>query len=103
MAVMRLNRHSGSHSCCSVAKSSPTLSPPGSSVHVISQARILQWLPFPFPGDLPDPVIEPLCQTLAGSIFFTAEPPGNSEVIQWEMLKNERYHPLGHPGTPIPR
>ena len=34
-------------------------SPPGSSVHGISQARILEWLPFPTPGDLPDPGIEP--------------------------------------------
>ena len=29
-------------------------SPPGSSVHRIFQARILEW-PFPSPGDLPDP------------------------------------------------
>ena len=29
-------------------------SPPGSSVHGISQARILEWVPFPSPGDLPD-------------------------------------------------
>ena len=28
-------------------------SPPGSSVHGISQARILEWVPFPPPGDLP--------------------------------------------------
>ena len=30
-------------------------SPPGSSVHGILQARILEWVaPFPSPGDLPD-------------------------------------------------
>ena len=34
-------------------------SPPGSSVHGILQARILEWLPFPPPGDLCDPEIEP--------------------------------------------
>ena len=28
-------------------------SPPGSSVHGISQARIVEWLPCPPPGDLP--------------------------------------------------
>jgi len=33
-------------------------SPPGSSVHGIFQARILSGLPFPSPGDLPDPEIE---------------------------------------------
>ena len=33
----------------------------GSSIHRILQARILEWsgLPFPSPGDLPDPEIEP--------------------------------------------
>ena len=30
-------------------------SPPGSSVRVILQTRILSGFPFPSPGDLPDP------------------------------------------------
>ena len=34
-------------------------SQPGSPVHGISQARILEWVPFPSPGDLPDPGIRP--------------------------------------------
>ena len=33
-------------------------SPPGSSVHGILQARILEWIAMPPPGDLPDPRIE---------------------------------------------
>ena len=33
-------------------------SPPGSSVRGIVQARILEWLPFPPPEDLPNPGIE---------------------------------------------
>ena len=36
--------------------------PPGSSVRGILQARILEWIPFPSPGDLPDPGIEPALQ-----------------------------------------
>jgi len=32
-------------------------------------------LPFPSPGDLPDPGIEPTLPALAGRLF-TAEPPG---------------------------
>jgi len=32
-------------------------------------------LPCPPPGDLPDPVMEPVSPALAGG-FFTAEPPG---------------------------
>ena len=31
----------------------------GSSVHGITQVRILEWVPFPTPGDLPDPGTEP--------------------------------------------
>ena len=34
-------------------------SPPGSSVHEILQARILEWVAFPSLGDFPDPGIEP--------------------------------------------
>ena len=34
-------------------------------------------LPFPSPGDLPDPGIEPVSPALASG-FFTTEPPGNS-------------------------
>ena len=32
--------------------------PPGSSVHGILQARILEYVAYPSPGDLPDPGIE---------------------------------------------
>ena len=40
-----------------------------------SQARILEWILFPSPGDLPDLRIKPLSPALAGG-FFTTEPPG---------------------------
>ena len=55
--------------------------PPGSSIHGILRARILEWLPFPSPGDLTDPGIEPASLTssaLAGG-FFTAR-------ATWEAL-----------------
>ena len=35
-------------------------SPPGSSVYGILQARKLEWVPFPLPGDLPNPWIKPM-------------------------------------------
>ena len=50
-------------------------SPPGSSVHGISQARMLERLPFPSPRHLPDPGIDSISPALAGG-FFTIEPPG---------------------------
>ena len=52
-------------------------SPPGSSVRGILQARLWSGLPFPPPGDLPDPGIEPASPTspaLAGRFFTTAPP-----------------------------
>ena len=38
------------------------------------QTRILEWLPCPPPGDLPDPGIEPTSLALAGRFFTTASP-----------------------------
>ena len=51
------------------------VSPPGFSVHGISQARIRSGLQFPSPGDLPDLGIEPGSPALAGG-FFATVPPG---------------------------
>ena len=59
-----------------VAQSCPTLcNPMDYTVHGILQARILKGQPFPSPGDLPNPGIEPRFPTLqAGSL--PAEPQG---------------------------
>ena len=56
-----------------------THSPIGSSVHRISQKECWSGLPFPPPGDLPDPGVEPMSPALAGE-FFTAEPPGKLQL-----------------------
>ena len=48
---------------------------PGSSVHGILQARILEWAASPPPGDLPYPGIEPASlrsAALAGGLFTTS-------------------------------
>ena len=50
---------------------------PGCSVQEILWARIMDWLPFSSPGDLPDPGIE-LKFTMAPALlggFFTSAPP----------------------------
>ena len=71
---------------CSVAQSCMTLcntidcSPSGSSVHGISQARILEWLPFPAPGDLPNPGIKPPKSPALAGGFFAMGPPGKDPV-----------------------
>ena len=64
-----------------VAHLCPTLcdpmdcSPPGSSVHGIFQARILEWLLLPPPDNLPYPGIEPasvMSPALASGCFTTS-------------------------------
>ena len=56
---------------------------PGSSVHGILQARILEWAATPPPGDLPDPGIEPASfksSALAGR-FFTNSTTWEAHVL----------------------
>ena len=68
-----------------VAQSCPTLcdpmdySPPGSSVHGILQARILEWIAFTFLGDLPHPSIEPRSPALQAD-SFSSEPLGKPYI-----------------------
>ena len=50
-------------------------SPFGPSVHRILQAKVLEWVAIPPPGDLPDPGIEPeslMSPALACSFFTTS-------------------------------
>ena len=57
-------------------------SPPGSSVHGIFQARILEWVAIFCFKDLPNPRIEllyPVSPALADG-FFTNGPPGKPSV-----------------------
>ena len=63
-------------------QSCPTLcdpvdcSPPGSSIHGILQARILQWVAILPPRDLPDPGVKPaplVSPAQAGRFFTTAQ------------------------------
>ena len=80
---------------CSIAQSCLPLcqpvdcSPPGSSVHGISQARILECVAFPFPGDLPDLGIKPASLALGGE-FFT-----NSATweVPWQDTKQKMEAP----------
>ena len=65
---------------------------PGSSVHRIFQARILDGLPFPPPGDLSNSGIEPVslaAPTLAGRFFATEpsrKPPGLISYINYSGI-----------------
>ena len=71
---------------CVCTQSCPSLcdamdcSLPGSSVHGILQARILEWVVIPFSGDLPLPGIEP-----ASLMFFTT-------CTTWEAFYSNKFY-----------
>ena len=68
-------------------------SPPGSSVHGLSQARMWSGLPFPSPGDFPDPEMEPGSPALQAD-SFPAEPPSILYIVVCIYLNP------GHPDAP---
>ena len=76
-------------------------SSPGSSVHGISQARILDWVAISVSRDFPDPGIKPESPPLAGG-FFTTEAPGKPKAIILPMggkkKKKERKEKNGGKG-----
>ena len=56
-----------------------TLATPGTSVHGILQAIILEWVAISSSGDLPDPGIKPGSPALHANSLPT-EPPGKPKV-----------------------
>ena len=66
-------------------------SPPGPSVHRIFQARTLEWVSIPTPGDLPDPGIKPssLASPALSGRFFTTVPTG--KPLTHEFFFNKYY------------
>ena len=62
---------------------------PGSSVHGISQARVLEWVAISFSSC--DLGIRPTSPSMAGE-FFTAEPPGKplSSLAQGNLLLGDK-------------
>ena len=64
---------------------------PGSSVHGILQARILEWVAMPPPGELPNPGIEPaslMSPALAGWFFTTSTTPRKPLTILEDVKDN---------------
>ena len=63
---------------------------PGSHLHGILQAKILEWLPFPSPRDLPDSGIEPGSPALQADSLLS-EPPGKSfKLVQLQLISGSR-------------
>ena len=71
--------------CCLITKSCSTLATPWTVAHQappsmgFSRQEYWSGLPFPSPGNLPDPGIEPRSPTLQADAL-TSEPPGKGKV-----------------------
>ena len=76
--------------CVLVAQSCPTLCNPmdcslsGFSIHRIFQARYWSGSPFPAPGDLPNPGIEPGSPTLQADSLPSEPPPSPLPLGLWK-------------------
>ena len=64
-------------------------SPPGSSVHGIFQARILEWVVIPFSNELPNPEIKPRSPALQADSLPSMPPgkPQNQSTISFKILQ----------------
>ena len=74
---------------CLTLSSPRDCNPPASSVHGISQARILEWVACP-PGDLPNPGIQPASPrspALAGGFFTTRATWGGPHGVSSGFLR----------------
>ena len=84
---------------------------PGSTIHGIFQARVLEWVAISFSRDLPDPEIKPrsLASPAFAGGFFTTEPPGKPRILR--ASSKSKYLPEAHvsgtqtflylPGEPV--
>ena len=72
---------------------------PGSSIHGIFKQEYWSGLPFPSPGDPPDPETEPMSTALVGR-FFTTEPSGKPEIelIIKKISANKSLEPKSFTG-----
>ena len=99
--------------CCWVSKSCLTLcnpmdcSLPGSSLHGISQARILKWVAVSSPRNLFDPGMEPASPVLSGRFFITE--PSRKPLTMLSLLfsgsvlsTSLQPHGLQHARLPCP-
>ena len=78
-------------------------SPPGSSVHGIVQARILEWVAMPSSRDLPDPGIEPTTPAAPAvqADSSATEPLGKPQRLEAIIPKSEGTREDSLPRTPL--
>ena len=82
-----------SHGICGGSAAIPwTVAQPGSSVHGILQARILDGLPFPSPGDLPNWGFEPRSLALQADSL-----PSKPLRKPWGISRDTQIHRCASP------
>ena len=96
--------------CCLVTKLWLTLcdpmdcSPPASSIHGISQARILEWVVFPSRGDLPGPEIKPMSTALRRIFYRWATRKALNPLSSWcWQAQGRKYEEEGKPHPKVSR
>ena len=62
----------------------------GSFVHGIFQAKVLEWVAIPSPGDLPEPGIEPRSPALQADAL-PSEPPGKPDERERYIQLNAEF------------
>ena len=101
-----LQKYDSKHCCCCcwVTQLCPAfLQPPWTVAHQaplsmgFSRQEYWSGLPFPSPGDLPDPGIKPESAALAGG-FFTTE-PGKAQTSQTTLKKKKKTNKLQNTPT----
>ena len=96
--LLKLKCQSVSHSVVSNSLQLMDCTPPGSSIHGFSRQEYWSGLPFPSPGDLPNPEIKPRSSTMQADSLPTELPgkpirPGNSVPRNiFQRIKNTRPH-----------
>ena len=75
-----------SHAVVSDSSRPMDCSPPSFSVHGILQARVLEWGPFPPPGDLPHPGIEPRSPALQADSLLSQPYNAMEILLSWPDL-----------------
>ena len=76
-------RHKSLQSCPTLCNTMDC-SPPGFSLHGILQARILEWVPFPPPGILPEIETISLMSPALSGRFLTLVSPGSTERLGFQ-------------------
>ena len=108
LGYMRICMHAKSLQSCLTLYDPMDCTPPGSSVHEILQARILEWVAVPSSRRSPNPGVEPLCLCLLhwqtySSWSHLGNPhvsndtsgEGNGNLLQYFCLENHKGQELG--------